>query len=423
VVVLSDAPPTPPRQLRAAWGRLPVAWRRAVVAALVLRAGAAVLALVGGGLLPGLDPVAVAPGEGFAGWTTAPPGAQGWGLVGAGLERFDALWYLAIAADGYPPAVADVPPQAAAFLPAYPLLVAALAGLLGGALLLAANLVSLAATTAGFAGLHRLAELGIRRDGATPDPDLPRRTVVVAAVFPSAFFLVAPYTEGLFLAAAAWSLVWLLRRRWWPAAGTLALAGATRNVGVLLAVAALAEVVAATRTGGARDGARWAGRGAAVLAAPAGLAAYLAYGAVRWGTWLAPVEVQTGWQRELRWPWETLVDAVRIGFADPGGYTIGYQGLDVLVVLPVLAVVAWLVARGRWSLALLAVAHVLVWLVYPFPPRPLMSTARFVLAVPPVFVAAAALLTTRGRETTWVAASAALLGVHLLLFTAWYYVF
>ena len=393
--------------------RLPAAWRWALVTAVGLRVGASVLAALAGGLLPGLAAVDVAPAEGFGGWPASEAAAAGPGLLLRGLERFDALWYLAIASDGYPAATGGAPPGAAAFFPGFPAVVALLAFALLGATVLAAHVVPLAATVVALAGMWRLTE------ELTGDPDTARRAVVVTAVFPSAFFLVAPYSESLFLAATVWALVWARRSRWWPVAAAGVLAGATRNVGVLLALPVALDALRQVR---------WRSREApaaiaAILAAPAGLGVVLAYGRVRWGTWTAPLDAQTRWQRSVSLPWDTLGDAVRFAVGSLGSYATGYHTLDLILFVPVAAATLWLLVRGPRSLGAFALAHVAVWLVFPFASRPLMSTPRFALAVAPVFVAFAVWTRRRGVETAWVAASAALLGVQTVLFAAWYYVF
>lgn len=397
---------------------LPLAWRRGLLGAIALRLGVAALAFVAGGLLPGLEPVGVPATGGFAGWPPADTAQEGRGVLLHGVERFDALWYLAIASDGYPGG--SVPPGAAAFFPGYPLAVAAVGLLLAGATALAGQLVSLAATAVALAGIHRLTE------DVTGSTEVARRAVVVTAVFPSAFFLVAPYSEALFLGATVWALVWARQARWAAVVPVALAAGLTRNVGVLLALPVAAEAWR-HHDGRLRDlGAPLA----AVLAAPLGLLAYLAYGAARWGTWLAPVQAQTGWQREFTWPWQTLSDAVRFAVGSPGVYATGYHTLDLVLFVPVAAATVWLLVRGPRSLGLFALAHVAVWLAYPFPSRPLMSTPRFALAVAPVFLAFAAWIGDGGRrgggrtaESVWVAASAALLGIQTVLYVTWYYVF
>jgi hypothetical protein len=312
-------------------------------------------------------------------------------------------------------------PHAAAFYPGYPLLVGVLGRVLAGSYLVAANVVSLVATAAGLAGVHRLAETTGADDGTA------RRVLVAAAVFPSAFFLLAPYSEAVFVAASVWALVAARQRRWALAAVAAAVAGVSRNVGVLLVFPLALEAIGAwRRTGGGWSAGGWSAlRGplVATAAAPAAGAVYLAFGLLRWGTPLAPLQVQSGWQRQLSAPWSSLADAVRFATDTPGAYATGYHSLDLLVALPVLAAVGWLLVRGPASLAVYSLAHVAVWLLYPFPSRPLMSTPRFALAVVPIFLAFAAWTRSRTAETVWVATSAALLGVHALLFVTWYYVF
>lgn len=406
-------------RLRRAVARPPRPVRVALVATIALRVGVAVIQVTAGGLIEGLEPVPVQPveGTGFAGWDAATAAEQGPGLLGAGLERFDALWYLAIAEHGYPVPPGGAVPQAAAFFPALPALIAVLAPLVGG-LLPAATVIGLAAATAGLAGLHRLTRLTV--GGAAGGPRAPRLAVVAAAAFPTAFFLVAPYTEGLFLAASVWALVWGRQRRWWPAAAAAVLAGLTRNVGVLLAVPLAVMVWRSHRAG------RLSGRGgaaAAVAAGPAGLGVLAVFGQLTWGTPVAIASVQSGWERTPTWPWESLLDAVRFAVSTPGVFATGYHTLDLIVFLPVAGAVGWLLVRRHWALGLYAAAHVLVWLAYPFPSRPLMSTGRFALAVAPVFVVFGWWLTRHPVRRLWLPASGALLGIHLLLFTNWHYVF
>ncbi len=412
MVLLSVPAPatvTPLRQEgpRGWWRRLPRRWRRAIVAALVLRITLAVAAFVFGGLLPGLGPVSVqpVPGTSFQGWTALAPHAQGYGLLWGGLARFDALWYLAIAAFGYPAVHVSIP-QAAAFFPGFPALVA-IVGRLLGSFYAGGQLIAMVATVIGLAGIHRLVE------DETGDTDTARRALVAAAVFPSAFFLVAPFTESLFLAASTWALVYSRRGRWMPTAAAAVLVGLTRNVGALLALPMLIEAVRQRS---------WRGL-VASAGAPVGLGLYLGFSWLWFGTPLAPVSVQGGWERTFHWPWQSVWTAVRYGVQTPGAYATGYHSLNVLVFVPIVAAIVWLFRRTPPAFAWYALAHVLVWLVYPFPDRPLMSTPRFALAVAPLFWAFGSWMRSRTAETIWIAASSALLGVQFLLFVGWYYIF
>ncbi len=68
-----------------------------------------------------------------------------------------------------------------------------------------------------------------------------RRTLVLLLAYPLAFFLSAPYTEGLLLAAAAWSL-WAARRgNWWLAATCVFLGVLSRPTGMTLAAPVIVE--------------------------------------------------------------------------------------------------------------------------------------------------------------------------------------
>src|SRR5262249_7749716 len=65
--------------------------------------------------------------------------------------------------------------------------------------------------------------------------------VRMAAAYPLAFFLAAPYTEGPFLAFAAFALLFARRARWPLAAGCIFLATLTRPTGVILVAPLLYE--------------------------------------------------------------------------------------------------------------------------------------------------------------------------------------
>src|SRR5205085_9269424 len=110
------------------------------------------------------------------------------------LARWDAVWYLGIAAHGYEHAASGQ----AAFFPLYPLLVRGLGELgggSGGALLIASYLVSLGAFGCALYLLYRLVELELGRRVA-------RTALLLLALFPASLYFGAPYSESLFLLAS-----------------------------------------------------------------------------------------------------------------------------------------------------------------------------------------------------------------------------
>jgi hypothetical protein len=126
--------------------------------------------------------------------------------LGYGIDvwaRWDSDWYLRIAEDGY----AESPSSAPAFFPLYPALVGGLGRLLAGHYVLAGVLISLAACLAGFLLLYRLATARMGEEGA-------RRALLYLALFPTALFLQAVYSESLYLALVLGAFLLAERGRW-----------------------------------------------------------------------------------------------------------------------------------------------------------------------------------------------------------------
>ncbi|HEY0410954.1 MAG TPA: hypothetical protein VGE42_11880, partial [Candidatus Dormibacteraeota bacterium] len=220
------------------------------------------------------------------------------------------------------------------------------------------------------------------------------RTVLYLAVAPVAFFLLAAFTESLFLLLAAGSLLAARRGRIGAAGGLAALAALCRSTGALLVAALLVEVVA--------DARRRRARGRSPVR-PAHLLVLLPLlAAAGWDLW---IRVRLGvpggvlsLQREI-WgnhpaaPWTALDDSLRavLDGSHPEEAINLAASLTLLVSIPLM----W----GRLPASYLAYAAVSV---LPIVCReslvtPQESSARYVLTVFPVFV----LLALAGRSP-WV---------------------
>src|SRR4051812_3970215 len=242
----------------------------------------------------GLEPKITPPHEVVLGsWTPQ--------LLVAPAVPWDAGHYVAIADHGYDD------PKRAAFFPLYPLLARAVGAPLGSSLW-GAVLVALAALAAGLYFLHRLVALEVGERYARP-------ALLVTALFPTAFFFNAIYTESLFLALTVGAFYAARRERWAWAALCGGLAAATRNTGVLLLVPL--ALMPRTRR---RDVAWLAG-------IPAGLVAVLAYWAHR-GNWKAPFDAQRLWDRSfaplggaLHGTWDAAVGFAQVA-AGPGRHVL-----------------------------------------------------------------------------------------------------
>jgi hypothetical protein len=384
----------------------------------VVRVAMVVLALVSVAVLPhvpvgGVDssPVGQLPGPvSVPGWP-AHAITPGWNNVFTSWERFDALWYLRIASHGY----ADHD-GSAAFYPLFPLVSRGVSFLIGGHTFAAGMLVANAAAFGALLILYLLTRLELSRDAA-------RAAVLFAAIFPTAFFFLSPYSESLFLLLVVTSFWGARGGRWWLAGLAGALAALTRNIGVLMALPLAVEAVHQAVKAPRERPRRWLGLVAA-LGPPAGAATYLLYWRLRIHDLWAPIHQQNGWQRQLSVPVKTLTSATGDAFRFLGIYPGGYHLLDWLVTVPVLALAVYAAVKFRPTYGVYLWASILAPLVFIFKDRPLMSFPRFALVLFPVFWAMGRLTErSRLRRELAVATSAALLGMLLLLYVNWYYIF
>ena len=313
---------------------------------------------------------------------TEPFGHFGDVLVGPA-ARWDSVWFLSIANDGYNDAVR------AAFFPLYPF-VSRAAGAVVGSALLGGIVVSLACAVAGLAALHRLTAIEL---GEAPA----RATVILVACFPMAFFLSAVYSESLFLALSVGTVLAARTGRWAWAGILGALAAATRSAGVVLVVP-LALLWWDTAPRRPRDLA-W------VALVPIGLALFCVGLALGGLDGLSPFHAQDVWFRHWAGPfvgaWDGAVaafDGARqllagsrtpVYFRSAGGdpYLAAAHNLELFAAL-VAAVPALIGTFRRLPLAYGAyvVAALALPLSWPVTPQPLMSLPRFELVLFPLFM-------------------------------------
>ena len=147
--------------------------------------------------------------------------------------RHDSGWYYQIARYGYTQGASAYVPggrSGIAFFPAYPFLMAYVGRALGRTpadLYFGGLIVSWVAFTLAMIALYHLARLDLDKPAA-------ERTVLLAAVFPFAFYFGAVYTEALFLASIVACFYFFRTRRWVLGGLCGALATATRVNGILM---------------------------------------------------------------------------------------------------------------------------------------------------------------------------------------------
>lgn len=350
-----------------------------------------------------------------AGDPLGPGGALGY------WARWDGAWYSEIATEGYEARY----PASTAFFPLYPLLIR-LGTALGGGPALWGVLISLLATFFGLYFVYRIAE-------HLYDTSAARGATLVTAFFPTAFFLNAVYTEALFLALSAGCIWAATVRRDLLLAGALgALAAATRNLGVLLAIPLVLEWWRYRRELGAPGL-------LSVALVPAGTAAYLTFLWVRFGEPLISMRQQEEyWGRQITNPAATLsrawsaaadglsylADPLRLLSSPTAGPTLAASNVLNLVFLALfLAVMGAGLVLLPPGLSAYALLLVLAGVLAPSSAFPLMSLPRFLLGAFPVFlVLGLALSRSRWALWAWTLASGALGAWMAALFVTWHWV-
>jgi hypothetical protein len=341
--------------------------------------------------------------------------------------RWDSVWFLRIAEHGYGAAQQGV---AAAFYPLYPLTLAGVGRAFGGHYVFAGIVISLAATLGSFALLYRLAEPKLGADGA-------RRAVLYLAVFPTALFLQAVYSESLFLVLVLAAFL-LAERGHWPAAGAVTgLAVLTRISGVALLPALV--VIAWRRPAGERRRAF-----ASLCIAPLIFAAYPLYLGIARGDAFAFARSQGFWNRHLSvaGPLGGIWDGSRAAFAGvrqlvSGSHThyywspvrdadpmrvaaVNLEAFAFLVLLIALTVIAW--RRFGAPYGLFAAVSLAIPLSVPSERWPLLSMPRFGIVLFPCFLALATLGGRPRVHTAIIVVSSIMLGVAVTQWALWQWV-
>lgn len=323
--------------------------------------------------------------------------------------RWDSGFYLNIATEGYAfprDHFANI-----AFLPVYPLLVYG-AKLLVGNVVLGAVLVSNLAFWLALIMLYRLAALDFGEEVAA-------RTIFYVAIFPTALFFSAAYTESVFLLWAVGALYAARRGAWGWAALAGLLACATRLVGIVLVPVLFAEWAHQ----------RWWGAGApgagalAPLFVPAGLVSYLIFLQRMFGDPAAYLQALGAWEREPQ-PFLMAAGAVVQALGNRSWDDLLAGNLPLPSMIDLAFVVTFLII-GLMMLRHFRPAYglfVFFGAAIPASSGILISMPRYVVVLFPAFMALAVWGRREWLDRCLVVASLLLLALFTVLFANWYWV-
>lgn len=320
--------------------------------------------------------------------------------------RWDTIWYVKIAQEGYSAANLS-----SAYFFLYPLLMKLLSPFFGGNSVGAGIAIASAAALASFLLFYSLA-----RD--LFDEAVARRSLLFLVLFPTSFYLFAAYTESLFLALILGAFITVRMRCWGLGCMLAAFAAMTRPQGMLLLFPLALEFLSQYRNGMISPR-----RALLLLLVGAGGIAHFILLTTLFGSPMVWFQTQSWWHRPSL-PWEPISAAV-------GTFLHGTNPVDAIVIFPdpFFAIIFLIITL--WSLFRLKPMFTAYMAVMVLPPLfgmttysqylPLASMSRYVLLAFPAFVLLGTL--PRARWQPFVLTFSLLLQtLWLILFESWIFV-
>jgi Gpi18-like mannosyltransferase len=330
-------------------------------------------------------------------------------LIDASL-RWDAGWYVDIARDGYEWTGAGE--ESVAFFPLFPMLLKAILLVIPDSLLyLSAVLLNHAIFFVALLPVWLYAY----RFGGRP---VAQRTLLLLCLFPTAFFFNAVYTESLFLLVSAVALLALHRSNFIVAGLVGFLTSLTRPTGVLLAFPFLIQLWR-QRTD---DLWKSALRGWPIVLVPAGLIAYMGYLWIAFGRPLGFLEVQEAWGHVQMLPTTAIIESFRYLAETEVRDVFWIMGAANTFLTIWALVMAFVIIRSDSLGSSFAFAAILMPLAAGVESMPVVSMARYVLVLFPLFIPLAIWARNWSIQALIIAAFLPAHIMLLALFVRWYWV-
>lgn len=330
----------------------------------------------------------------FFGFSTLPHSGKFENNFWLSLSNWDGGHFLGIARAGYSEKFQY------AFFPLYPLAIRLLNQVTQN-YLAAAILISLASTFLGLHLLYKLVDLDFGRKIA-------EKVVLAFLFFPTSFFLLTAYSEGLFFFLTVASFYFLRQNKLFLATVFVALVSATRLIGLAVVAGFLIDVL--MRQGITRKS--WY-----IFLAPLGFIGYCIFLYQQTGDPFYFLTAENHWQRVLTVPgvgfWETLRSIIN------GGLTALNFNIFLDLVFAIFGV-GLAIRSVRFLPVSLAVYSLFAVSIPLFTPT-LSSMPRFLLPVFPIFILIA-LIKNSYWQIGFQIFSLVLLGIFTALFTAGHWV-
>lgn len=323
--------------------------------------------------------------------------------------NFDGIYYLIIAAGGYTV-------DNAGFFPLFPLTIGFLTSLFGSfqafdlsqyliALLLVSFFTSLLLVI-----FYRLVKLDFKSNVAW-------LSLIFLLFFPTSFFLVGIYAEGLFLLLTVSSFYFARKKKWLMASFLAALLTATRTVGIAILPALLLEFYKNEKT-------FFSKKLLTLLLIPLGLVSYLYYSFAKWGNAFQFVQAQGGLQNERSVEGIVLLPQTLYRYfkilttVSPSIYEwwVAIIEISALIFASMMLFIAWK-KRIRLSYIIFSIFA----LIIPASTGTFTGMPRYVLVLFPIFIALA-LVKNKWVKILYLTIGVVLLVILFALFSKGYYI-
>lgn len=310
-------------------------------------------------------------------------------------SRWDSLWYIDIAENGYSIDYNQWGLYNVVFFPLYPMLMRAGSFLTGSGMVLSGWIVSSLSLMGSLFILSKLVK------EFHPESD-PHYSLLYLLVFPTAFFLNSVYTESLFMLLSI-SFFYTLFKKKYLFAGLLGLlASLTRVTGVLLIVPFLWEYF---KDQGLISFLQK--RVLSIFLIPLGTFIFFLYHRIRFGSFLLFFEIERNWGRDF-----TLQKGHFVLNNAPA--TVNFL-LDVFFVIFAMVVIYFLFKEKKISYALYSLSTLMVALST----GTLMSVGRYISVLFPIYI----LLSSKKEpfRGLYLVGSSLLFGFYTILFVNGYW--
>lgn len=203
--------------------------------------------------------------------------------------------------------------------------------------------------------------------------EIAEKAVTYLVIFPTSFYLLTVYSEGLFLLFVLLSFYYFKKEKLFYSVIFASLASATRLAGLAVALALLVEILLNRKL----KGKNWL-----ILLAPSGFVSYCVYLYILVGDPFYFLTAQTHWLRTLSVPGIAIWDNLRI-ISFPG-FVFRYPTSAIDLIFTIFGI--GMVLRSFRFLPPLYGIYGIISLILPLTTSTLMSMPRFLLPIFPIFI-------------------------------------